>query len=372
MVDTLRQDMFTLPEDSEIPARYVILRKSLPKHENSFLEQVLITPSAGSTDKTAFPFTVGVITDQSLYETIEDGDIGLFTGRGSLRVILTRRANHNTLLVTERCDNRCLFCSQPPKDRDDDWLLVQAAMAVAAFGTSKTIGISGGEPLLYRESFLRFLDAIAEHSPVTSLHILSNGRAFADPAFTKEIAKRCMTLSITFGVPLYSAISARHDYLVGAAGAYRDTLKGLINAGNSGIPIELRFIPTQHNLHDIDATVSLAARCLSSLAQVSIMNLEPTGWAKHNWNDLYAEPGRYAKEISKAVAAADRACLPVYLFNYPLCHVPAELHPYAVKSISDWKTYYPDECEGCRLREQCGGYFVSSHGLFHQSARRIA
>jgi hypothetical protein len=31
-------------------------------------------------------------------------------------------ARHNGLLLTEQCDNYCLMCSQPPKDREDSWL----------------------------------------------------------------------------------------------------------------------------------------------------------------------------------------------------------------------------------------------------------
>jgi len=371
MVKVVRQDLFPLSEANRVPAKYVVLRKTMPTSENRFLEQILITPHKNSDNNHDNSFIVDQIKDKVLYDHIEDGDIGMLTGRGAIRVILSSRANHNTLLVTERCDNRCLFCSQPPKERDDDWLLVQAAMAIAAFSSSRTIGISGGEPLLYRKSFINFLDVIADYSPQTPLHILSNGRAFADPEFSQQVAQRCESLSITFGIPLYSSTSTHHDYLVGSEGAYRDTLKGLVNAGNCGIPIELRFIPTQKNFQDIETTVLLAARCLSNISQISIMNLEPTGWAKRNWNGLYYEPVKYAEELSKAILAAEAACLPIYLFNYTLCHLPESLRSYAVKSISDWKNYYPEECEGCQKREQCGGFFASSVGLYHQKARII-
>ena len=40
-------------------------------------------------------------------------------------------AVHNGLLLTEQCDNYCLMCSQPPKDRDDSWLFHRAKKVIS-------------------------------------------------------------------------------------------------------------------------------------------------------------------------------------------------------------------------------------------------
>ena len=42
---------------------------------------------------------------------------------GRVRVLYRRSSRHNFFLVTERCNNYCLMCSQPPKDIDDRWIL---------------------------------------------------------------------------------------------------------------------------------------------------------------------------------------------------------------------------------------------------------
>ncbi|MBF4232885.1 His-Xaa-Ser system radical SAM maturase HxsC, partial [Vibrio anguillarum] len=94
------------------------------------------------------PFS-GIIINTLLHNSIDDGDIVTINQFGQLRVILSKRANHNTLLVTERCNNLCLFCSQPPREENDNWLLSYGALALAAFEFDGEIGISGGEPLLY-------------------------------------------------------------------------------------------------------------------------------------------------------------------------------------------------------------------------------
>ena len=50
--------------------------------------------------------------------------------------------------------------------------------------------------------------------------------------------------------------------------------------------------------------------------------------------------------------------------NYPLCLIDSSLRKDAIKSISDWKNYYPDECQDCTKKELCGGYFSSAYNKF--------
>ena len=47
---------------------------------------------------------------------LSDGDVvALDTGSRRFRVLYRKKSSHNSFLVTERCDNYCLMCSQPPK-----------------------------------------------------------------------------------------------------------------------------------------------------------------------------------------------------------------------------------------------------------------
>ncbi len=366
-VSVQRKDVFKLNDtDFKTPGCYVLKRRGSMEYSQPFLDQVLITNKKKTEDD-----SLGQIINSELFNSIQNGDIGIISRDNTIRVILSRLANHNTVLVTERCDNLCLFCSQPPKPKDDSWLLTQASLAIAAFNSADTVGVSGGEPLLYKEDFIDFLDFLIEYAPTTKLHILTNGRAFSDVSFTNKILDRSKKIVMCFGIPLYSSLPKTHDELVGSVGAFNETIKGLINAGNSGINIELRIIPTLANLQHLPYIIEYAGRIFSNISQISIMNLEPEGFARKNWNKLYASPSSYEKQLSAAIKIAERQALEVVLFNFPLCHLPPELHSRSVQSISDWKNYYPEECNQCIKKPTCGGYFKSSQGHFHQPPKRI-
>ena len=120
---------------------------------------------------------------------------------------------------------------------------------------------------------------IIENSPDTALHVLTNGRKFADTNFYTGNGKAKQKIKITFGIPLYSSRPLVHDHLVGSDGAFNETVKGLINAGNLGINIELRVIPTLANYTELDDIVEFAGRVFSNINQISLMGLEPIGWA---------------------------------------------------------------------------------------------
>ena len=61
----------------------------------------------------------------------------------------------NTILLTERCDNYCLMCSQPPKTGDDDWLLDDARELIRLLPRhAHELGFTGGEPTFYGQGLI--------------------------------------------------------------------------------------------------------------------------------------------------------------------------------------------------------------------------
>ncbi|MDP3874259.1 MAG: radical SAM protein [Methyloversatilis sp.] len=175
------------------------------------------------------------------FSYLEDGDIiRLNSARGEIRVLYRKSSPHNTIMVTEQCQHYCLMCSQPPKEVDDSWLLDEAneLIRIMPRGTGE-LGFSGGEPTLFGERFLETLRLTKALHPGTSIHILSNGRLFADRRFAADYAQ-IRHPDMMVGIPIYSDDPATHDYVVQAKGAFDETLRGILNLKEFGQKVECK------------------------------------------------------------------------------------------------------------------------------------
>ena len=107
------------------------------------------------------------------------------------------------------------------------------------------------------------------------------------------------------------------------------------------------------------------------VAQVAFMQMETTGLAKENIDQLWIDPYDYNTELREAVLLlADRGMKP-YIYNAQLCVLPEDIRCYAQQSISDWKDIYIPECEGCVLRGQCAGFFESNREAHSSHIKKV-
>lgn len=372
MVSPLRVSQLSLNHAS-LPSGLYIIGDSNARHL-----PIPHLPTIGAENPTPGAININLSSVQDdvnttdLLETFSNGDIiWIDAAHNICRCILSKEANANTLLVTEQCDNRCSFCSQPPNYLPDAELYQKATLALLNYNTSAFVGISGGEPTLNRSAFLAMLRVLNQHNVKTPLHILTNGRSLADANFVNDINSLTLQNDIVWGIPLYSADSKKHDALVGSHGAFVETVKGLINLGSSGQFIELRIIPVQENLSNLVNLIEFIASSLPFVSVISIMNLEPKGWARKNFSSLFVSVKEQAYWLETCIACAQQHRLPIRLFNYPLCLLPEEIRSFSCQSISDWKNYYPPLCELCELKNECGGFFTSATGQFFEAVEPI-
>src|ERR1700674_1949779 len=141
-------------------------------------------------------------------------------GAGHIRVVYRRNSPHNVLFFTERCNSRCLMCSQPPREIEDGYLIDEILEAIPLMSQeTPELYITGGEPTLLGDRLLEVIEATKRHLPDTSLHMLSNGRLFRYMRLAQEIAE-IRHPNFMIGIPLYSDIASKHDFVVQAKGAF--------------------------------------------------------------------------------------------------------------------------------------------------------
>lgn len=303
------------------------------------------------------------------FEYLDDGDVIALSGDGRVRSLYRASSNHNSLLLTEQCNNYCLMCSQPPKRADDSWLLQEAKETVRLIPReTRNLGITGGEPTLYGDGFIGLLHHIKNWLPHTSLHILSNGRTFADAQFSEKYAA-VNHPDMMVGIPVYSADPARHDYVVQAKGAFDETIRGILNLKRLNQKVEIRVVLHKQTCQSLPELAEFIARNLLFVDHVALMALEMTGFTRANLDALWIDPIEYKSELSKAVKILSSYGLRTSVYNHPLCLVNRDVEPSYVKSISDWKNEYATECGPCIRKSDCGGFFSS--GIQHGYSKSI-
>ena len=292
---------------------------------------------------------------------LRNGDIvKINTSHGTLRTVYRRNSRHNSVLVTERCNNYCLMCSQPPRDINDDHLVDELLETIPLMSReTSSVVITGGEPTLLGERLLELLNAFRCYLPNTAVHVLSNGRSFRNFDYAKAFG-RLQHPDLMIGIPLYSDISSKHDYVVQADGAFDDTIRGIINLKTVGVKVEIRVVLHNLTYTRLPELARFIRRNLTFCDHVALMGLEMTGFTRGNLDKLWIDPKDYQPQLRDAVAILDGAKMHVSIYNHQLCILDESLHRFSRKSISDWKNEFMPECSGCTRQRECGGFFSSA------------
>lgn len=293
------------------------------------------------------------------FDYLSNDDVVSISGDSYIHILFRANSNHNSILLTEQCDNYCLMCSQPPKDHDDSWILEEVSNLIPLIPRhTESIGITGGEPTIFGNGFINIIRLFKNWLPFTALHILSNGRRFADPVFTQKYATVCHP-DMMVGIPVYSDDPTRHDYVVQAKGAFDETIRGILNLKKRGQRVEIRVVIHKQTYEGLPSLAEFIARNLLFVDHVALMGLEMTGFTRANLDSLWIDPVLYKDHLSEAVNILRSYRMRVSVYNHQLCLVNEDVEPAYVKSISDWKNEYLPECAGCSRIDDCGGFFSS-------------
>ena len=293
------------------------------------------------------------------FSYLGDGDVIRVTDDGHVSVLFRAASEHNSILLTEQCNNYCLMCSQPPKRINDEWILNEVRELIHLIPQeTQSLGITGGEPTVFGNAFLDILQLAKNLLPRTAIHLLSNGRSFSDIQFSQKYA----TINhpdLMVGIPVYSSDPSRHDYVVQAKGAFDETIRGILNLKRFNQKVEIRVVIHKQTYEGLPRLAEFIARNLLFVDHVALMGLEMMGFTRANLDVLWIDPVEYKDQLSQAVQILDAYGIKTSVYNHPLCLVNRDIEPFYCKSISDWKNEYAIECMSCSRKNDCGGFFSS-------------
>ena len=304
------------------------------------------------------------VVDEHELCKFHEGDIVLITNKGEIIFLYEINSLHNAIFATELCNHRCIMCPQPPKESETDKTPFNLKLISLIDKNTREIGITGGEPTMIGDELFDLIRQIQKYQPKAAISLLTNGVKFADKSYAMKLAL-CKHHDLQIDIPIFSDISEEHNRIVGAKTFYK-TVQGLYNLALFNQRIGMRVVVHKQTYKRLPQLADYIYHNFPFVSQVAFMQMEITGKASTYINELWIDPYDYNEELKQAVLLLANRGIRTYIFNAQLCVLPPELREFAIASISDWKDEYLPECDGCKLRERCGGLFASSQE--HHSA----
>ncbi|MCR5573880.1 MAG: His-Xaa-Ser system radical SAM maturase HxsC [Bacteroidaceae bacterium] len=299
-----------------------------------------------------------------MLDEFNEGDVVLINKRGEIVFLYEIKSSHNAIFATERCNHRCIMCPQPPVTDEEDKTPFNLKLISLMDKNTQEVGITGGEPTLIGDKLFDLIRQIQKYQPKAGISLLTNGVKFADKEYAMKLAM-CKHHDLQIDVPIFSDIADEHNRIVGAKTFYK-TVQGLYNLALFHQRIGLRIVVHKQTYKRLPQLADYIYHNFPFVSQVAFLQMETTGNADTNLDELWIDPYDYNEELKQAVLLLANRGICSCIYNAQLCVLPHEIREFAVSSISDWKDTYLPECESCKLRQQCGGLFASNQK--HHSA----
>ena len=128
--------------------------------------------------------------------------------------------------ITYRCNNNCKFCYIDPQKRDLmlDVNQIKEDLKNARSRSIHRVVFTGGEPTIHPN--LIEIVAYAKNCGFDKIHIISNGRRFADDNFARRIIKAGANI-IVFSLHGHNA--EVHDSITRGKGSFNQLCEGIDN-----------------------------------------------------------------------------------------------------------------------------------------------
>jgi MoaA/NifB/PqqE/SkfB family radical SAM enzyme len=274
--------------------------------------------------------------------------------------------------LTDRCNNRCLFCVvDSPSIRKD---LVSRERILAFLEENAGLGyegvnIHGGEPTTRRD-FLEILTAIRDLG-YPKVILQTNARKLS----RLEFAQKCIDLGVVkFVVSVHGSRSEVHDAITQVPNSLRHAVHGIRNVKALGSHVRTNSVVSEMNYTDLPQIADLVLSL--DVDHVNISALHTQGTVLHNFYDVTPRYRMAEPYVREAVRRVDAAGTPLTLEGFPFCTIAGDEHHviewerhkfkmlFRNQVLEDYEEYmdhamreHGPVCDGCPQRGRCGGVY---------------
>lgn len=315
----------------------------------------------GAFSKNNYDCPLVILDDNSNHNlSLNENDIVAIYPNGEIILLYRQGWKDVTLFFTNQCNSRCIICPQTSNIEDKgNFLEFNKQLLDILPCEIEHIGITGGEPTVFKEDLIEIIKYIHEIYPNISISLLTNGRALKDKEFVVKL-KAIGHKRMLFCIPLYAANHEQHDLIVGSKGAFIETIEGIYNLYKAQLLIEIRIVVFKYNFLWLNDFSSFLYRNFPFVRHVAFMGMEYTGNAANKLEDFWIDSYDYKKQLHAGVWFLHQRNMNVSIYNIPLCLLEKKSRIFARDSISSWKKMNLPICDNCSIKKQCSGFFETS------------
>lgn len=293
-------------------------------------------------------------------------------------------ANIGYIQLARRCNQSCLFCSNP--DNGLSLTLEEAKELVDELATKDYFGVifTGGEPTLFPA-----LPQIIAYAKTKKLQtrIISNGQLLSSKAFVKRLVDAGLEHA---NISLHSHLESVHDYLTDTPLAYKNALDALDNFEKfPQTTVNINIVINAYNMKSLHKTAAFMIERFPTVKHYVFNNLDPT--MNRTDDNKHVVPTLAGFEVSfyKAMRLIELSGRSFRAERVPLCymadfaHASTEtrkiiksegrfVHFLDAKGKVDQKDFYHNKsskCAACSFDAICAGLYAMGT---HYDAKELA
>jgi His-Xaa-Ser system radical SAM maturase HxsC len=213
--------------------------------------------------------------------------------------------------------------------------------------------VSGGEPTI-RKDILDVLKLIKQNLPNPELYMLTNGRMFFYPDFTKKFVETgCDSLAI----PIHGHNPKLHDKISGVRGSFSQTVQGIKNllVYRDRVRIEIRVVIHKLNYRQLPKICEFITREFKGIWKVVLFPIDIIGSANLNRKRLIVRITDVKPFLEKGINILEENGFEFQLFHLPFCIIDKKYWKNIAGRTVEGRRITFESCDGCVMKEKCPG-----------------